>query len=417
MQTIQDLEALARIVRQAVAETQVTDIHTHTFPPAHGKLLLWGIDELLTYHYLVAELFTVAPRGLTYERFWAMGKSEQAALIWRHLFVESSPISEARRGVLTTLQGLGLDPAERDLAKFRQFFAGWKVEDYVPHVLELAGLDYVVMTNDPFVREEAGYWRQGLPVPPYMKPALRIDKSFDFAAMRSRLAEDGVEVGSRLADPKTLAALRGWLGDWIDRMRPVYMAASLTDEWRYPATDGSAEVIDQVLCPLAAERGIPLALMIGVRRQVNPDLHEGGDAVGSSDVGSVIRLCQNHPDTKFLVTLLARIDQHALTVAARKFRNLHLFGCWWFNNNPSIIEEMTRQRLELLGTNVTLQHSDARVLDQVIYKWRHTRQVVAKVLVDKYADAHSAGWRFTQDEVRRDVRRVLGGAFEEFLAK
>ena len=82
---------------------------------------------------------------------------------------------------------------------------------------------------------------------------------------------------------------------------------------------------------------------------------------------------------KFLVTVLSRSNQHRLCVAARKFPNLHLYGCWWFCNNPSIIEEMTRQRVELLGTAFTAQHSDCRVIDQLLYKWPHSRAVIAKV--------------------------------------
>jgi len=169
--------------------------------------------------------------------------------------------------------------------------------------------------------------------------------------------------------------------------------------------------------PAAMEVGVPFAMMIGVRKGVNAGLGDGGDGVGVADVAAVMRLCQAYPQGKFLVTMLSRVNQHELTVLARKFGNLHVFGCWWFCNNPSIIDEMTRQRLELLGTNVTLQHSDARVLDQLIYKWRHTRAIVADVLIDKYADAHRAGWRFTDAEIDRDVRRLLGGAFEEFLAR
>ena len=37
--------------------TPVYDIHTHLYAPAFGDLLLWGIDDLLVYHYLVAEGF------------------------------------------------------------------------------------------------------------------------------------------------------------------------------------------------------------------------------------------------------------------------------------------------------------------------------------------------------------------------
>jgi hypothetical protein len=104
-------------------------------------------------------------------------------------------------------------------------------------------------------------------------------------------------------------------------------------------------------------------------------------------------------------------------VLARKFGNLHLFGCWWFCNDPSIIEEMTRMRLELLGTAFTCQHSDARVLDQLIYKWSHTRRIVADVLADKYRLQFEAGWRPADEEIRRDVRAIFGGSFKEFRAK
>jgi hypothetical protein len=43
---------------------EVVDLHTHLFPPSHGQLMLWGIDELLTYHYLIAEYFQTAPRSV-----------------------------------------------------------------------------------------------------------------------------------------------------------------------------------------------------------------------------------------------------------------------------------------------------------------------------------------------------------------
>jgi len=50
---------------------------------------------------------------LSYDRFWAMDKSRQADHIWRHLFVERTPVSEACLGVLTSLRMLGLDPTRR----------------------------------------------------------------------------------------------------------------------------------------------------------------------------------------------------------------------------------------------------------------------------------------------------------------
>ena len=47
----------AKQIENAVMSTALIDIHTHLYPPAFPDLLLWGVDELLTYHYLVAEVF------------------------------------------------------------------------------------------------------------------------------------------------------------------------------------------------------------------------------------------------------------------------------------------------------------------------------------------------------------------------
>ena len=116
-------------VRQALADQPVTDLHTHLYAPGFGTpvgnrsghtdpsgLLLWGVDELITYHYLIAEVYRVVPATvLPYEHFFKMTKSQQADHIWKHLFVERTPISEACRGILTTLQRLGLDPNENSV--------------------------------------------------------------------------------------------------------------------------------------------------------------------------------------------------------------------------------------------------------------------------------------------------------------
>ena len=73
-------------------------------------------------------------------------------------------------------------------------------------------------------------------------------------------------------------------------------------------------------------------------------------------------------------------------------------------------------RMELLGPTFIPQHSDARILDQVVYKWDHSRQVIAKVLRDKFADLANAGWKVTQGEVRQTAQELLSGNFERFLA-
>ena len=155
--------------------------------------------------------------------------------------------------------------------------------------------------------------------------------------------------------------------------------------------------------------------MIGVTRAVNPQLRMAGDGMAKADLTCLENLLGENPKNKFLTTLLSRENQHELCVIARKFPNLMVFGCWWFMNNPSLVDEITRERVELLGLSIIPQHSDARILDQLIYKWKHSRQIISKVLVDKYQDLLDSGWLITQDEIGRDVAALLGGNFEGFL--
>src|SRR5947209_6613693 len=48
-------------VDSELASTPFIDLHTHLFMPSLGPIGLWGIDELVTYHYLEAELFRSNP--------------------------------------------------------------------------------------------------------------------------------------------------------------------------------------------------------------------------------------------------------------------------------------------------------------------------------------------------------------------
>ena len=54
-------EDLPAVVARHVDAVEAIDVHTHLLPPTHADLLLSGVDEMMTYHYLVAELFMVLP--------------------------------------------------------------------------------------------------------------------------------------------------------------------------------------------------------------------------------------------------------------------------------------------------------------------------------------------------------------------
>jgi hypothetical protein len=174
-------------------------------------------------------------------------------------------------------------------------------------------------------------------------------------------------------------------------------------------------LLREVILPTAKEHRLPLTLMVGVRRGVNPRLRDAGDALGRANVTAIERLCSEYPDVKFLITFLSRENQHELCVAARKFNNLMPFGCWWFLNNPSIVSEITRERFELLGQSFIPQHSDARVLEQLIYKWQHARRQIADALYDSYKQLLSRGRAVTTEEISRDVNRLFSGNFNDWV--
>src|SRR5262249_37667563 len=220
----------------------------------------------------------------------------------------------------------------------------------------------------------------------------------------------------KTADGLTTAEIRRFLEDWVALMRPLYMAVSLPDSFFFPAEDVRTRILREAVLPAGRDLGLPLAVVIGVRRRVNPALRFAGDAVGRADMRSLEAICGEFPENRFLVSVLSRENQHELCVYARKFRNLLPFGCWWFLNNPSIVEEMTRERIELLGTSFIPQHSDARVLEQVIYNWRNTRATLAPILTNSYRLLAGDGRPVTRSDIRRDVTRLFRSNFEAFCA-
>jgi hypothetical protein len=403
------VEDVRRETLRVVNETPVFDMHTHLFPPAFGQLSRWGIDELLTYHYLVAEVMRSS--DVRPPAFRQMPQSAQADLIWDALFVRSTPLSEATRGVIAVLSALGLDPSRPDLRQAREFFRDTTAEQQVDLVFDRARVSAVVMTNDPFDPAEAALWRQGRPADGRFKAALRIDPLLnDWDSARRALSAAGYSASAQI-DHGSMTEARRFLDEWIERMDPFYLAVSLPDDFVWPEDSQRGQLIEHVVLPVCRDHRLPFAMMVGVRRGVNPALGDAGDGLGRADVSSIHRLCRLHPDNRFLVTMLSRENQHELCVAARKFANLLPFGCWWFLNNPSMVSEITRERLELLGPTFVPQHSDARILEQLLYKWPHSRRDIAGALADQYVGVVENGRRITAAEIARDVGRLFAQNF------
>ncbi len=406
---------LEQRVEEIVNQTKIIDIHTHLFGPEFGDLFLYGIDKLLTYHYLIAEYFTYE-KDLTPEEFYKFSVEKQAELVWNKIFIENTPVSEAARGVVTVLSKLGISVKEKNLNKIREYFNNIDLDKYIELVFKTANIKYVVMTNNPFNEKERKIWLSGKIRHNKFKTALRIDDLlFDFKKVISVLSKEGMDINDSF-DKKTVDNIKKFFSKWIKLINPLYVMCSVPPDFQYPSKDEFVnKVLDEILMPIIKKYNLPFALMFGVRRQVNPSIKLAGDAVGRSDTDTILNLVKNNPDVKFLMTFLSRENIHETAVFARKFNNLMLFGCWWFTNIPYLIDEIVRIRMELVGLNFIPQHSDSRVFEQLIYKWEHFKSILIKILAEKYNDLIARGWYITDNEIKRDVENLLGGRFESFL--
>lgn len=449
-------EELMSIVKDEVASVELIDLHTHLLPTAHHDLHLKGIDDLLTYHYLVSEYFMTSPSRITPEVLYAMTKQKQAEIIWKALFVDRTPISESCRGLCTLLQALGLGDLlrEKDLEGIRGWYDKWrgKEREYEEMIFAKAGVKYAIMTNIPFDENEARHWKpDSKPYSSRYRSALRVDPLLagDVKSLSVALALGGY--------PETLEGARSYLRDWCDTIKPEYMMASTPKKFRVDESpvrgprpidentakvpgafasaisgdcceddsgsmlpsviDESSDLLSEVLIKVCEEKNLPLALKIGCERGVNASLKAAGDGVVSfADTSCLARLCLRFPKVKFLATFLSLNNQHEACVLASKFPNLHLYGCWWFVNNPSMISSITTMRVEMLGTAFTFQHSDCRVLDQLLYKWPHSRGILAKVLFEEVRKMVESGCKYTRQDLRRDIGLLTGDSYEYFIS-
>ena len=412
---------MEKTIQRIVEQTKIIDIHTHLFPSIFDQYCLQGIDNLLTYHYLISELFVVC-NNINIKDFYQLSIKQQADIIWKELFINRTPISEACRGVLTTCHNLGFSKEvnERNLDSLRIGFTELiqSKQDYIEYIFNTSNIDYVVMTNQIFNKNEVDKLLNIdlTKIPKQFKTSLRIDELiFDFDNCLKFIQNYGFQPG--------WDGIKDYIRFWYHKLNPEYFMASLPFQFSYYLSEdkssvfkmNSTNVIDLILVPLAIELNLPIAFKFGTHRKQNKDLKDAGDGLGIACVDSLCNLCKVNKKCKFLATFLSLNNQHQLCVAARNFPNLHIYGCWWYLNNPSLIENITKMRLEMLGLGFTYQHSDSRVLEQLMYKWSHSKIILTKLLTQKYSELKNLNWKITEEEVKRDVNYLLRGSYESFI--
>lgn len=356
------------------------DFHTHLFPPSWKNLCESGLVAILDYHYLHAELLRVA--YLDPEEFLNMSKQNRAELIWNELILRNTKfLSTAVRGVKLILSSLGISDQldfEKALSLFEELV---QTQGYDAKIFELAGLDAVVMTNDIFDQEELSSLLIPFDTERYIC-SFRLDAVFQSENMDLSLHYMGnvFKIGSD-------EDLISFMGKIILGNNPVYLALSLNsscfeNKW-------FVERLDSVI-EFCKSNSIGISLMCGVKRRINPTIGLAGDGEERFNLGLLHNYLRSYPEVRFFITVLNLNDQYSLCVLARKFRNVIPFGIWWFQNHIPQIRAITNMRINMLGNTFIPQHSDARVLEHLIYKWDDTRQALGQL-----------------DESREDVEKFM----------
>jgi glucuronate isomerase len=383
-----------------INSTPIFDLHTHLFPPKHEGYFLLGFKNLLNYHYLIAELLTAA--NIDASTFYSYNDEKKASLIWKELFEKRTPVSEACAGVLSILKELNIEIKNKSFLSICDEYDKKIQSD--KNILKLSNVSSLVMTNNPFDLDEWSLFNTN-----------DWDKKIYLASLRlDDLILDYEEALKKAKDQTSNQknTIVTYLEKCYSLSNPVYAAVSLNLATFNKILDDS--MWREILVWLES-KNLPLSLRLGVRRAVNKDFGLAGDGIGDINLKELSNLCNSFPKNKFLVTCLSLNDQHELTVLARKHPNLRIFGFWWFMNQPTIIKQILKMRIDMLGFSFIPQHSDARVSDQLIYKWNHFKKILHPILLEYYQELLDKNFPISENILQRDIDNLLSGNAKKYL--
>ncbi|MBL6674824.1 MAG: glucuronate isomerase [Alphaproteobacteria bacterium] len=384
-----------------INSTQIFDLHTHLFPPKHEGYFLLGFKNLLNYHYLIAELLTTT--NIDASTFYSYNDEKKASLIWNELFEKRTPVSEACAGVLSILKELNIEINNKSFLSICDEYDNKIQSD--KNILDLSKVSSLVMTNNPFDLDEWSLFNNGDWDKKIYLSSLRLDDLIlDY--------EEALKKAKDQTSNHEKNTIVNYLEKCYSQSNPVYAAVSLNLETFHTIFE---ETIWKDILVWLKNKNLPLSLMLGVKRAVNKDFGLAGDGIGNINLKELSNLCNLFPKNKFLVTCLSLNDQHELTVLARKHPNLRIFGFWWFMNQPTIIKQILKMRIDMLGFSFIPQHSDARVSDQLIYKWNHFKKILHPILLEYYQDLLDKNFPISENILQRDINNLLSGNAKNYL--
>lgn len=412
-------EEMRDIVWAAAHETPAVDVRTFVKPRQLPDDCESGLDGLLTSPGLLNEFFRRRAMALreaggdpdsasaAHEAYVkSLTPGELADIVWRQLFVDHQPLSEATRTVLTTLGLFGLDVGSGDLRLLRQQFAELPARERLATILKLANLELVLYAVDCLPPE--GEPRPAPSPSPAFRPVLSLDGLLaDWKESARRLRLQGYGVKGKIDEFAPLE-LRRYLASEIARVAP----AALSLDWpagHHPRDDGVGRLVREAALPLCRELGLPFLVASGSRYDSPaPD----GRAVS---VDSLAALWEDAPDVRFLLFPAGEEQIFAAGRVAARSRNVLLCGPDQDSSYPMCLENSIRGRLETSGAAFHACHSGADTPEGLVGRWAHMRWTLGAVLTRRYAELSRTGWRLEEADIRKDARALLGGNARAFM--
>lgn len=406
-------EEAKNFIWSAVHTTPAADIRVFLPVPDPDAPAATGIDALLTTPGILAEFFRrralnrpfgESDAGSAHESYIrSLTPGELADIVWRQLFIDHAPLSEATRCVLTTLGLYGIDVGSGDLRALREQFDAIPDNERLERALTLANLDLVLHPVDVMDMDRAA---RPAGRSPAFRPVLDLSSLLgDWKESARTLRGQGYGLKAKV-DEFTPLELRRFLNGAVMESRP----AALGIDWplgHYPDDNCVGRLVREAVMPLCRERGLPLLVAA-----------DGADTAAGLEAVSIIRLAplwEENQEVRFLLFPAREEQLPSALLASQRCRNLLLCGPDQPLANPTALDRFTIDRLEATGSAFHACHSSAESPEELVGRWAHMRWVFGKALIRRYADLWRTGWRFADSDIRRDVKAMLGGNARNFL--
>lgn len=408
-------EEMRSLIWTAVHTASAADVRVFFQPPIPGQSSVSGIDALLTSPAVLAEFFrrralhrpepaSDAESGVAREAYIrSLTPGELADIVWRQLFIDHAPLSEAARTVLTTLGLYGIDVSSGDLRLLREQFESVPAAERVGRALQLSNLDLVLYPVESMQVE--GACRTGAGTPPF-RPVMYLNELFgDWKESARKLRNDGYGLKAKV-DEFTPLELRRHLSAEIARLNP----AALGLDWpcgHHPDDGGVGRLVREGALPLCRERGLPFFLAAGESEADGPR--------NPASVEDLASLWEDNQDVRFLFFPNREEQLFPAMLAASRSRNLLLCGPDQPLGHPFMLDSFTTRRLEISGSAFHACHSGAETLEELVGRWAHLRWTLGKTLIKHYIELWRTGWKYDEADIRKDVAALLGGNARSFL--